>query len=437
MANLIFACQLQAKVTNKAKLQANALKLAIASRKSGDNLYAVKILSKLRESYSDHKRINIELTLNFIKLRDYARAEQLVIHLQSLPLSEAEQRIVEKLKLTIEKQTQFKIDPHSFNFTSVTRTGIDILSNNYPVYVFEETDSDFDFWADDSDFYDDFFNDDDEIIEYSATNEFGDREEVTERTEVAYVSQAFRANYRYRPDKTISVFDQKTYWLFDVEGEVRFKHLDKATNNRLRTLQLDTSLYFIQTERFLFELNASAQLNHADGDKLVNRTLLRSSLSIPLKQIKWRFGFDHQQKHYRQSLSSFNAIINTPWLEYGYQFSSDYKFIAGVKLHQLNAQDEYNSYENNQGYLSLYYFPSRQLIAYMSYSHYLLKYDIDDPELVNWAKERKRSLSVGFSYQYTPDVTFKLNVNLGDNQIELDFGEDNWQRAEASLTYSF
>ena len=398
---------------------------------------AIGILSKLRESYTDHKRINIELTLNFIKLREYDRAEQLVIHLQSLPLSEAEQRIVEKLKKTIEGQTQMKINPHSFNFNSVTSVGIDILSNNYPVYVFEESEASFDFWADDSDFYEDLNSDNYTVLEYSVTDEFGEREEVTDRTEVGYVSQSIQANYRYRQSKTFSFFGNKTHWLFDTGAEFKYKHLDKPTNNNLRTALLDTSLYFIQTERFLLEFSAGAQLDHADGDKLLNKTRVRTSITIPLKQAKWRFGIDSQQKHYRQALSSFNATINTPWLEYSYQLAADYKLVTGIKFHQLSAEDEYNSYENKQGYISLYYFPTSQLIAYASYSHYQLNYDIDDPDLVNWSKERKRSLSIGLNYQINADFTFKLNANFGDNRIELDFGEDNWQRAEASIAYRF
>ena len=200
---------------------------------------------------------------------------------------------------------------------------------------------------------------------------------------------------------------------------------------------LDTSLYFIQTERFLLELSASAQLDYVEQSKLLNKTRLRTSLTIPMNQAKWRFGFDHQKKHYRRALSDYNATIQTPWLEYSYQFTADYRFVTGFKLHQLNARDEYLSYDNKQVYLSLYYFPTRDLTAYVSYSYYQLNYDIDDPELVNWAKERKRSLLLGFSYQITPALTIKLNTNVGDNRIELGFGDDDWQRAEASLAYRF
>ena len=234
---LICAFESEAKFTNKKQVQSDALKLAIANRKSGDYLQAVNILSKLRESYADHKRINIELTLNFIKLKQFDRAEQLVVHLQSLRLSDSEQKIVERLKYAIEKQTQLKISPHSFHMTSITSAGIDIVSNNYPVYVFEETESDFDFWADDGEFFEDVYSEDYSVIEYSVTDDFAEREEVTERNEVKYASQSLQANYRYRPSETINLFNRNTHWLLDAEGELSYKYLDKEDNNSFNSLR--------------------------------------------------------------------------------------------------------------------------------------------------------------------------------------------------------
>lgn len=53
------------------------LKSAISLRKSNQNQQAIAILEQLLTRHENHKRINIELAINYIKTNDINRSKQL------------------------------------------------------------------------------------------------------------------------------------------------------------------------------------------------------------------------------------------------------------------------------------------------------------------------------------------------------------------------
>ena len=115
------ACQVQAKETSSASL----LKEAISKRQSGEHHKAIDILEKLRVQYTDHKRINIELAINHIKLKQYSNAEEILLHLQGMPLSEQESKKLTSLQKLIDRKSQFSDSRHTFSGEATAYLGVD------------------------------------------------------------------------------------------------------------------------------------------------------------------------------------------------------------------------------------------------------------------------------------------------------------------------
>ena len=68
------------------------LKSAISLRQSNQHHQAVDILEELLINHGDHKRINIELAINYIKLADFSRSKEILDHLKTLDLTDKEIR---------------------------------------------------------------------------------------------------------------------------------------------------------------------------------------------------------------------------------------------------------------------------------------------------------------------------------------------------------
>lgn len=419
-------------ISAKAKLQQ-----AIASRKSGEFSQAVNLLTPLRATFVNHKRINIELTLNYIKLRQFERAEQLVHHLESLPLTASEQSVVSKLKRVLAMQLRRDLSTHAFNISATSAVGLDILQNNYPVYIFDDADQETEFWSSDDELDDMWFGHEFVYVDYGLDEQFSERNEESKRTEESYFSQAFEGSYRYRPADFLPIFEQPTQLIFDVDTQIKYKHFNRKHNDQYLSYNLDASMYFLQINRWLLELNTLTRIDYVNNDKLVNKVRYRVALSLPFSSSKVKLSYDVSQKRYQALLSEYNATLHVPAFEYTYTFSPEFRLQVGVKYHSVNAKDEYHSYRNKQAYLALYYFPSSDWVFYSSYNHYKLRYEIDDVELVNWSTEDKRSLSLGMRYQVNQSLSFSLSGNIGDNRIENLMGEDSWQRVEASVEYRF
>lgn len=196
-------------------------------------------------------------------------------------------------------------------------------------------------------------------------------------------------------------------------------------------------MYLLRVNQWLVELNGKVSVHYNDGNKLLTDTRERISFSIPHKQHKFKFALDISQKHYQSTLSESNSKTSMPWLEYGYLLSDKFRTTVGVKYKQLRANDSFLSYDRLNAYAGLYYYPFTDVSAYLTFNHYQLKYSVDDPELVSWAKEDKNSIAFGAKYHVTDHLSFSINGHYSKNTIELGFGEDEWQRLEVSLVYRF
>ncbi|BBN81776.1 hypothetical protein PA25_17610 [Pseudoalteromonas sp. A25] len=423
-----------------AKTHTSAQKMlnqAVTHRKAGEYSQAISLLTSLRETFIGHKRINIELALNYIKLRQYDRAEQLVTYLESLELSDSEHAVISKLKRVLTLQLRRSLAPHTLYFTSNTSVGIDIVQNSFPVYTFDDTVQDSEYWSSDEELNDSWIDSEFIYTDYAIDEQLFGREEISNKNEVGYVSQALSANYRYRPVDMLAWFSYPTQWIIDTDVQVKYKQLDKSDNNKYLSYHFDTSAYLLQINRWLLELNAYAKVDYVDNHKLINKSRLRLAWTLPFESSKLKFSYDVEQKHYRSALQDYNATVHVPAIEYTYVFSSQWRLSFASKYYRLNAHDDYNSYRNTHTSGALYYNPHRDIVTYISYNHYVLKYEISDPELVAWSRETKRTLSIGFKYQANEKLALLLLGNLGDNRIEMGLGDDSWQRLEASIEYRF
>ena len=130
--------------------QNKKLKQAIGYRKTGNYHDAVGLLSQLRRENLQHKRINIELALNYIKLQQYQDAEQVIQHLQSLPLSQKEAETIKKITRLLEKKLSKTLAVHNFALDLGIGLGVDQSRNSYTVYVYDEYQYQDDYWFDDT-----------------------------------------------------------------------------------------------------------------------------------------------------------------------------------------------------------------------------------------------------------------------------------------------
>jgi len=437
--------------------QSRQLKNAILERKSGNYTQAIDILSQLRKKYVKHKRINIELALNYIKLQQYDNAEYVVQHLQSLLLSQREAQTLEKLKQLLARKMRKSLSSHSFTVDLGFAVGVEIVSNRFPALVyddFQNTDQFFDDEESIDDSFDDPFIEGEfeyeftdyelieyafeyEIEEYAELGDFWNKEDITEESEVSYTREYLNINYRFRPEGQFELFSHATQWIIENDLSIDYRHLNQPANNNYMSVEWSSSLYVVQLNRWLLEINALASAYDNESKRVLDKFAVRLALTIPVQQFKLKFAIDKQHKSYRSTLSEYDANITIPWGELSYQLSSQIRLVSGVRLRKLKARDEFHSYENRDVFAGIYYYPLTSLSTYFTYHRHNLQYDIDDPEVVNWAKEKKQSFAFGAKYQINQSFSVGINASVGNKTVEMDFGKDDWRRVEASIVYRF
>ncbi|GLX80294.1 hypothetical protein tinsulaeT_36340 [Thalassotalea insulae] len=417
--------------------QNTKLKQAINYRKTGNYQKALDVLSLLRSDNFVHKRINIELALNYIKLHQYQDAEQVIQHLQSLSLSQKESETIKKITRLLEKKLNQTLSVHNFSLDLGAGFGIDQSKNSYTVYLYDEFQYQEEYWFDEGSNADLAVDADYDYVEYYETDEYWDRERVSEQSEVSYQRYFVNGNYRYRPDYSIKLFGYPTLFTFDNDLTIDNRHYNQESNSQHTNYQLDSSLYLLQIDRWLFELNLQASNYQRSSQHVLQKTRGRLALTVPFGPAKVKLAVDRQNNDYHKLLQAHDAGVTTPWIELSYRVASQFRLITGFKYRKQKADDAFNSYDNRQLYLGGYYLPSSTFSAYLLYRRDHLHYVIDDLALVNWAKEDKRSLAFGLGYQILPNLTLSLNADIGDKQIELGFGDDDWRRVEASIMYRF
>jgi hypothetical protein len=175
---------------------------------------------------------------------------------------------------------------------------------------------------------------------------------------------------------------------------------------------------------------------------------------LPIKTYQIKLGFEYRQKSFSiwsdvKNDESFinigtgdyiananDAQISTPWLEYAYKISKYFKVHLGTRYRQKQADDPFNSYDNLNFYMSFHYYVS-SFNAFITFSHDQLHYKIDDPELVNWSNEKKKSIITGVKYKLTDHFSLGFNSHFINNNVEQDNGEDEWYRIEGFISYRF
>lgn len=419
------------------KASSEQLKYAIDKRRAGEHWQAVNILSELREKHLEHKRINIELILNFIRLRQYDKAETILLFMQSLTLSELEQQKLEKLKKILTKRIRKPISSHRWLTDVGASVGVDVVNNTFPVFIIEDYQFEDGSWLSDE-LNDQLWEDlDFGEVEYTDGYEVVTRDEETQRKESSYTSQFINVNYRYRPLDKLDWFTKPTYFIWDSNASAEFRQINNENNSKYERIGANTSLYFLSVNRWLAELSLRANFHYSEGNKLLSDSRQRIAISLPYQQHKFKFAADFGQKHYRANLNDNNAKLQTPWFEYSYALKDTIRLSVGYRHKILDANDEFLSYSNRNPYVGLYYYPFTDISAFLTVNYYQLRYKIDDPEVVNWAKEDKTSLAFGVKYYWNENLSFSVNGNYSKNKIELGFGEDDWRRLEASVTYRF
>jgi len=408
---------------------ADLLKSAISLRQAGKIQQALDILEPLRTQYMDHKRVNIELVMNYINFNQYDDAQDIIIHLKSLSLSTTESTKLQSLQKRIYRLLHNKKSPHRYAVELFAYRGIDSITSKFPVYEY----SDFDDWQENSD-ADDWqeFTDIDEVDDDS----FITREEDSESQNNAYSAQQIKAIYRYQPHQQINVFGAKSTLRWINNLSLYQQQIDNDFQDSYGQIKIDSSLALLQKNKWLIDLRLRGRYHFNDDKHQLSDQGIQLSLTFPVTSAQVKLGLEYRVKSFN-GLSQINdADIATPWLEYAYAINEHFKLRLGSRYRQKHAKDPFNSYDNVNMYTSLQYYIN-SFNAFVTLSYDRLHYKIDDPEQVNWSNEQRKSVITGLKYKLTNHLSFGFNSHFIYNNIEKDNGEDEWYRFEGFVSYRF
>jgi hypothetical protein len=414
------------------------LKNAISLRKAGKTQQALNILEPLKTQYMDHKRVNIELVMNYISFKQYNDAQTIIHHLESLPLSATESTKLRSLQGKLKNLILNNIPSHRYVIELLAYGGIDGTTSKFPVYEY----SDFDDWQEFSDIDD---VDDDSLFT---------RGEETKIKHDFYTAQQIKAVYRYQPHQQFNVFGTKSTlrWINNVS--LYQQQTDNDYQNNYGQIKIDSTLALIERNSWLIDLRLRGRYHFNGQHHHLSDQGVQLSLTLPIKRSQIKFGFEYRQKSFAskpnvnidESLiyigtdnnitNSNDARVSTPWLEYAYKISKDLKIHLGTRYRQKQADDPFNSYDNLNFYMSFHYY-TNSFNAYITFSHDQLHYKIDDPELVNWSNEKRKSIITGVKYKLSDRFSLGANSHFINNNVEKDNGEDEWYRIEGFVSYRF
>jgi len=402
------------------------LKSAISLRQSNQHHQAVDILENLLKEHGDHKRINIELAINYIKLSDFSKSQEIINHLKTLNLTNKENKKLENLIKLVKNKQNKNLSPHRFQTDLSLLYGVDRYSAEFPIYEYYE-----------------FFDDGEDYSTQAYSEELVEvRDEVSQQQKEHYFAQQVKGIYRYRPAKKIALFGQETNIIFTGSGTWYQRKIVKNDNSeenspKYQQAKFDGVLSFLTKQKWLFNIKYRGRYHSQNSEHVLTDHNIGLSSSLPLKFGRITFAIEHKSKDYEGSYNYHNATANIPSLEYSYRIKPTLKLKLGYRYRIYQATDEFNSYRNISLFGSLYYTPSDKLTTFVSYNHNDLAYTIDDPELVYWGKEVKASWLAGLKYQITKDINWGINVHYIKNSFDRDSGKNEWQRVETTLNYQF
>ena len=416
---------------------AELLKDAISKRKTGHYSEAINILEKLQLQHTSHKRINIELAINHIKLKQFSEAEAILLHLQGMPLSEQESKKLSKLQQLIDKKEKFKTSRSKFSGDISLYYGVDNFISLYPDWSGSGAIYCYDYFDGEDYLFTECYDEDNSEVDDIYLDEQQDRENITEKTKETYTSQRLRLNYQYYPKNKVSIFGQATKLIWYNDLNLLQKKISDSARNKYGQARFDSSLYLFFPNRWIFDVRYRGIYHFSDNDKFLDEQSLLLSLAIPVGKSRVKAAIERKEKSYGKQQRDKDAAILIPSIEYSYQLSEAYKLALGGRYYRYRADDDIFSYNNGNLYLSLHYYPFDNFSAFASINFHQLNYEIDDPDLVNWGRETKRSIAVGVKYQFTEALSFGLNGHYVNKKLDMSYGHEDWNRVEAFVSYRF
>ena len=416
---------------------AELLKDAISKRKTGHYSAAINILEKLQLQHASHKRINIELAINHIKLKQYSEAEAILLHLQSMPLSDQESKKLTKLQKLIDKKDKYKTSRSRFSGDLSFYYGVDNFISLYPDWSGSGTIYCYDYFDGEEYLFTECYDEDNNEVDDIYFGDQQDRENITEKDKETYTSQRLRLNYQYYPKDKISLFGQATKLIWYNDLNLLQKKIRNSARNKYGQARFDSSLYFFFPNRWIFDVRYRGIYHFSDSDKFLDEHSLLLSLAVPVGKARIKTAIERKEKSYGNQQRDKNAEVLIPSIEYSYQLSDAYKLAIGGRYYRYRAKDNIYSYDNGNLYLSLHYYPFDNFSAFASFNFHQLSYEIDDPEMVNWGREIKRSIAAGVKYQFTEALSLGLNGHYVNKKLDMSYGHEDWNRIEAFVNYRF
>jgi len=438
------------------------LKQAISLRKNSQYQQALELLAPLKNQFGDHKRINIELALNHISLKNFHQAKSIAGHIAGLPLSQKERKTLASLNQLIEENEQKQQTAHQFSTRFSAYASTETFTSRFPLdYYIEVSDpagfSPADtgaFPGTDGYYYTEVFYDDaypgnaypEQEISYQQ-----ERITAREKKQSSYRAQQLKLKHHYRHGKKLSFFS--TPWLFSWRNHLSLyqkQGQQKGQENQViaqkqklnyRRLKLDTGFSLLNDKLWLLDLGFSRRYHYYDSEHLLNEDKLRLSASLPLLGNRLTLALAKENKTYRGLYNIHNTRHRSARIEYSLDIGPTNTWHLGSRFLQNNAWDSYNSYDELTLYSRLNYTFSRGpllgLTGFVTLNYHRLMYEIRDPSLVNWGREYKQSIAAGVQYPLTANLSLGLNGHLSRNNKNQQSGKDDWQRLEAFISYRF
>jgi len=413
LITLMFSNSLLAKQQSDISL----LKHAISLRQTHQNQQAITILEGLKVNHQNHKRINIELVINYLTLKQYEKADTVIQHLYQLPLSNKELSKLTALQKRIPKNSKHDIKRHHFGLTTTLYSGIDSIKSQFPVYEYI---SDFD-WQD--------------VYEVDVSEEdiFLNRSEQTDKQRNHYNAAQFLGFYRFTPTKRFKVNSSKVSFFWSNKISIYRQQIHHKDN--YQQIKYDSNFSLLTTSQWLVDIRYRNRSHFYADKKMLTDNGLQLQFSLPLFNNRLKFGIEKRNKIFARSIIANNSKITTPWLEYSFNISPKFTASLGAQYRHKKADDPFNSYNNMNLYSRVNYQASTNINGYILLNVNKLHYLKDDPNEVNWSDEQRNSIALGVSYRINKYFSIGLNSHFIQNKLDNDFGEDQWERFEAFVQY--
>jgi len=262
--------------------------------------------------------------------------------------------------------------------------------------------------------------------------------ESISKNDHSYTSERLRATYRYRPGTRFDFFGQQASFIWYNNFSLNKKQVNDDNKSRYTQLKFDSTLYLLQSNRWMLDIRLRGRYHSINGNKLQNDQSIQFAASMPVyKKGRVKVGFEIQNKSFSNLNSPYDANISTPWLEYAINLNGTFRWAVGGRYRQSDARDPFYTYDNRTFYTSLHYKYSQALSGFVTLSQSKLHFKIDDPEQVGWAEEDIRSAALGIKYQVNQHLSFGLNSHFINNKQQYIPGKDEWKRFEMFAAYIF